>query len=83
MNPRLMLAQAALPLMTRMYEDNQPFRPYEPRDSIELKVRFAPTANALFREPHRELKEFSIKGYKVMAYSRKDAITRLKHQKKI
>ena len=31
----------------------------------------------------RQLREFSIKGYKIMAYSRKDAITRLKHQKKI
>lgn len=34
--------------------------------------------------PHdsRQLREFSIKGRKVMAYSKKDAITRLKHQKK-
>lgn len=31
----------------------------------------------------RQLREFSIKGHKVMAYSRKDAITRLKHMKKI
>lgn len=31
----------------------------------------------------RQLREFSIKGHKVMAYSKKDAITRLKHQKKI
>lgn len=31
----------------------------------------------------RQLKEFTIKGHKVMAYSRKDAITRLKHLKKI
>lgn len=31
----------------------------------------------------RQLREFSIKGHKVMAYSRKDAITRLKHQKKL
>ena len=31
----------------------------------------------------RQLREFSIKGHKVMAYSRKDAITRLKHRKKI
>ena len=34
------------------------------------------------RQPvHRELKEFCIKGEKVMAYSRKDAIVRLKHKK--
>lgn len=31
----------------------------------------------------RQLREFSIKGHKIMAYSRKDAITRLKHLKKI
>jgi hypothetical protein len=31
----------------------------------------------------RQLREFSIKGYKIMAYSKKDAITRLKHLKKI
>lgn len=31
----------------------------------------------------RQLREFSIKGHKVMAYSKKDAITRLKHLKKI
>lgn len=31
----------------------------------------------------RQLREFSIKGYKIIAYSRKDAMTRLKHQKKI
>ena len=32
---------------------------------------------------NRQLREFSIKGHKVMAFSKKDAITRLKHQKKI
>lgn len=31
---------------------------------------------------HRELKEFCIKGEKVMGYSRKDAIIRLKHKKR-
>lgn len=31
----------------------------------------------------RQLREFSIKGHKVMAYSKKDAITRLKHHKRI
>ena len=32
-------------------------------------------------QSHRELKEFCIKGKKVMAYSRKDAIIRLRHKK--
>lgn len=31
----------------------------------------------------RELREFTVKGHTIMAYSRKDAITRLKLQKKI
>lgn len=31
----------------------------------------------------RQLREFSIKGHKIMAYSKKDAITRLKYLKKI
>lgn len=31
----------------------------------------------------RQLREFSIKGHKIMAYSKKDAITRLKHLKKL
>lgn len=31
---------------------------------------------------HRPLSEFSIKGVKIMAYSRKDAIKRYNHQKK-
>lgn len=39
--------------------------------------------NYKVRHPHRELKEFSIKGNKIMAYSKKDAIKRLKHLKKI
>lgn len=30
-----------------------------------------------------QLREFSIKGNKIMAYSRKDAVIRLKHLKKI
>lgn len=31
--------------------------------------------------PKKELKEFTIKGHKVMAYSKKDAIKRMKHKK--
>ena len=31
----------------------------------------------------RQLREFSIKGHKIMAYSKKYAITRLKHLKSI
>lgn len=31
---------------------------------------------------HKKLREFTVKGQKIMAYSKKDAVTRLKHQKK-
>lgn len=36
----------------------------------------------LFRE-HKTLQEFTIKGHKIMAYSKKDAMTRLIHQGKL
>ena len=42
-----------------------------------------PATLSLKSHESRQLREFSIKGHKVMAYSKKDAITRLKHQKKI
>lgn len=55
----------------------------------ERKRYFAPdSGNGFSDKPikavdSRQLREFSIKGHKIMAYSKKDAITRLKHQKKI
>lgn len=33
------------------------------------------------KSPIRELREFTVKGKKIMAYSKKDAIKQLKHQK--
>lgn len=44
-------------------------------DKTELPNRVPPDPRRLY--------EFSIHGHKVMAYSKADAITRLKHQKKI
>ena len=41
-------------------------------------MRFNP--NYRPKTQHRELREFTVKGQKVMAYSKKDAITRLKHK---
>ena len=35
------------------------------------------------KEDNRELREYIIKGQKVMAYSKKDAIKRLNHKKKL
>lgn len=42
-------------------------------------MRFNP--NYRPKKQHRELREFTVKGKKVMAYSKKDAITKLKHSK--
>ena len=38
---------------------------------------------ANIKEDNRVLREYIIKGQKVMAYSKKDAIKRLNHQKKL
>lgn len=46
-------------------------------------IKFPDKANKLFGEPHREMKKFSIQGNKVMAFSKKDAITRLKAMGKL
>lgn len=56
---------------------------------LDKKIKYPPNGGNGFSDKipkavdSRQLREFSIKGHKVMAYSRKDAITRLKHQKKI
>lgn len=47
------------------------------------KVRMKFPEYYKIRIPHRQEKEFDIKGHKIMAYSRKDAIKRLKHKKLI
>lgn len=46
-------------------------------------VHRAPKTNPNYRRPveHRVEQEFTVNGQKVMAYSRKDAIKRLKHKK--
>lgn len=42
-----------------------------------------PYFNPNYRRPseNKELREFNVKGKKIMAYSKKDAIKRLKHKK--
>lgn len=59
-------------------QSNDPFR--TPRRNTGVR------RNDNQRKPKpvvRELREFTVKGHTIMAYSRKDAITRLKLQKKI
>lgn len=49
----------------------------------DTSFRGKPKYNPNYRpkQTHREMKEFCINGEKVMAYSRKDAIVRLRHKK--
>lgn len=44
------------------------------------KVRMKFSDVQKIRIPYREEREFNVKGHKIMAYSRKDAIKRLKHK---
>lgn len=45
----------------------------------ESGMRFNP--NYKPQVPKRQLREFTVKGKKIMAYSKKDAVIRLRHQK--
>lgn len=45
------------------------------------RIRYNCNPDYKVKSPIRELREFTIKGKKIMAYSKKDAIKRLKHQK--
>lgn len=60
-----------------MIDDFDPFMTYRPRISMKFSDKTPKAVDS------RQLREFSIKGNKIMAYSKKDAITRLKHQKKL
>lgn len=44
------------------------------------KVRMKFSDVQKIRIPYREEREFNVKGHKIMAYSREDAIKRLKHK---
>lgn len=59
------------------YDIDTLFMERPPRVTMKFSDKIPKAVNS------RQLREFSIKGHKIMAYSRKDAITRLKHQKKI
>lgn len=82
MNKRLFLAMLGATTMMAQQSDN--FYRYGQRKQYSIPD----SGNGFSHTPvktvdSRQLREFSIKGHKVMAYSKKDAITRLKHQKKI
>lgn len=71
MNKRYLLALLGAAAMMDGYDAF-----YAPKSSVKFSDKPIRAIDS------RQLREFSIKGHKVMAYSRKDAITRLKHQKK-
>lgn len=66
-----------LPLILGMAASGTPDKVFAP--SFRQKPKYNPDYKPV--EPNRELKEFCIRGKKVMAYSRKDAIVRLRHKK--
>lgn len=86
-NLMLAVATTMVSMMNDSYAGINPYR-FEPRgypamdkkteEELYDKIRNQPP-----KKDSRQLREFSIKGHKVMAYSKKDAITRLKLQKKI
>lgn len=57
--------------------DFDPFMTYRPRITMKFSDKIPKAVDS------PRLREFSIKGHKIMAYSKKDAITRLKHLKKL
>ena len=63
-----------MPLMLGAWTDTNHFTERNNRR------RFTPPRNVI-HSPKKELREFDIKGNKILAYSRKDAIKRLKHRK--
>lgn len=67
------LALALMAMAAMESEKNEVFRAVEPK----IRMRFNPNHKPVRKYLH----EFSINGEKVMAYSRKDAITRLRHKK--
>lgn len=66
-----------LPLILGMAASGNPDEVFA--SSFPQKSKYNP--NYRSKQAHREMKEFCINGEKVMAYSRKDAIVRLRHKK--
>lgn len=68
---QMLLATAA------MYAVTQGYNPYAGKR--EERMTFNPDYKV--KSSTKELREFTIKGTRIMAYSKKDAIKRLKHKK--
>lgn len=80
MSKRSLLALLAGYTMVAAQYDER-YRPTQKRQMPYGGNRFS---DRIIKEiDSRQLREFSIKGHKIMAYSKKDAITRLKHLKKL
>lgn len=68
---QMLLAAAAMCAVAQKYD------PY----SVNRKEGMSFNPDYKVKSTTKELREFIIKGQKVMAYSKKDAIKRLKHKK--
>lgn len=68
---QMLLAAAAMCAVAQRYD------PY----SVNREERMTFNPDYKVKSSTKELREFTIKGKKVMAYSKKDAIKRLKHKK--
>lgn len=62
-------------MMSLADSGNNVYMDKNPSRSMRFNLNYRP------KKQHRELREFIVKGKIVMAYSKKDAITRLKHSK--
>lgn len=62
-------------MMSLANSGNNVYMDKNPNHSMRFNPNYRP------KKQHRELREFTVKGKIVMAYSKKDAITRLKHSK--
>lgn len=69
------LAMGILAMAAMAQNENEIFSEQSPKKCMRFNPNYKPNPK------NKTLREFSINGRKVMAYSRKDAITRLKHNK--
>ena len=78
-----LLASAAAIFGDEVPYTTEYIKPIKRGVKYDRTVRFPERKQSQHFTPHNELKEFSIQGNKVMAYSKKDAITRLKAMGKL
>lgn len=73
---RLRQILLATAMMTAAASDDRVYKQSNESGGMRFNPNYRP------KPVHRELREFTVKGQKIMAYSKKDAVTKLRHQKK-